>query len=812
MVAGAMMRVANRLGDRLAAFWTVLPEAVRGEYIMALNRLGAAALTCLAVWAIGPPQAAARWSLPMAGFIGIAAALLLHLCLRPQARVLRRGLAICLDVSGATVVLNVGGEGAAFMYVVYLWIIIGNGARFGGPYLLAATLASLAGFGGTILINGVWRAHAALCLGLISGMAVLPLYAHMLIRALAVARRQAERADQAKSLFLASVSAELRAPLTSIIGMVELLQATRLTPGQAEMLATIDGAATGQLGLVQDVLEFSRIEAGHARVDVAPFDLLEMLRGVSAVVAVEARRRGLLINTHVTARTKLRLRGDARHLREVLLKLLDNAIKFTPAGSVTLAADGQDIGGGQMRLRLEVMDTGIGIAPEARERIFALFTQANDSILDRFGGTGLGLALCERQIRLIGGSIGVDSVPQAGSTFWVSVDLPVEPDHPAPLPVASLIAASLDEGWVQAMQKRLLPLDRLAPLWAGHPSRRPVTCPRVAFVQGGSWSLTLPEADAFIEVQPERVCELPSRAARERFATSVGQNASIDELRHALVIASRLAAAMIPPPDDARRAKQRSDTARKLAGTRILVADDNSINRLILGKMLQSHGAIVAFASNGEQALEVMTSAQVDAALLDVNMPVMDGVEAAKLYGLSVLRGRRIPMIALTAAAGVDVRARCLDAGMDACLVKPVRMAELMAAIGDAVVPADPLPPADSASPMLDAQTIRDLKALGGSAFLEQLIGEFDCDGHMAMADMESQYLQRDVERFRAAAHSMCGIAANIGAVRLRDLCRDWEVLSEAELESDGPALLAQLKRVWAETTLAFNRYGRTGV
>jgi two-component system sensor histidine kinase RpfC len=805
-----MIRLRDGFGDRLRAFWTALPEASRSEYVLALNRLGAAAMTFLVVWGTGTPQSLARWGLPMAGFICIALALLLHLRLQPQARVLRRGLAICLDVSGATVVLNAGGEGAAFMYVVYLWIIIGNGARFGGPYLLAATLASLAGFGGTILINGVWRAHGALSVGLVMGMAVLPFYAHMLIRELAVARRQAERADHAKSLFLASVSSELRAPLTSIIGMVELLQATRLTPAQAEMLATIDSAATGQLGLVQDVLEFSRIEAGHARMDLAPFDLLEMLRGVSAVAAVEARRRGLLINTHVTARTPLRLRGDARHLREVLLNLMDNAIKFTPTGSVTLAADGQDIDGGQIRLRLEVMDTGIGIAPEARERIFALFTQANDSILDRFGGTGLGLALCERRMRLMGGSIGVDSVPQAGSTFWVSVDLPVEPDNPAPLPVASLIAASLDEGWVQAMQRRLLPLDRLAPLWAGHPSRRPVTCPRVAFVQEGSWSLKLPEADAFIEVRPERPYELPARVVRERFATSVVQSASIDELRHALVIASRLAAAMAPPPDDA-RASRRADTARKLAGTRILVADDNSINRLIVGKMLQSHGAIVAFASNGEQALEVMTSAQVDAALLDVNMPVMDGVEAAKLYGLSVLGGRRIPMIALTAAASADVRTRCLEAGMDACLVKPVRMAELMAAIGDAVVPADPSPPADGAAAMLDAQTIQDLKALGGSAFLEQLIGEFDCDGHMAMADMESQYLQRDVQRFRAAAHSMCGIAANIGAVALRDLCRQWEGLSEAALESDGPALLAQLKRVWAETTLAFNRHVSTG-
>ncbi len=800
----------HRISDRLRACWTALPEASRGEYIMAFNRLGAAALTMLGISAAGSPQLLARYSVPITGFICVAAALVLHLALRPNARVLRRFLAICLDVSGVTAMLTVGGEATAYMYVLYLWITIGNGARFGDPYILAAIIASLAGFGCTILINPFWRAHFALSVGLLVGLAVLPLYAHMLIRQLGVARRMAERADQAKSLFLASVSSELRTPLTSIIGMVELLQATRLTPDQQEMLATIDSAATGQLGLVQDVLEFSRIEAGHARVDVAPFDVLDLLRGVSAVVAVEARRRGLLINTYVTSRTPLRLRGDARHLREALLNLLDNAIKFTPNGSVTLAADGQDIGGGQVRLRLEVMDTGIGIAPEARERIFKLFTQANDTILNRFGGTGLGLALCERQVRLMGGSIGVDSVPQAGSTFWVSLDLRREPDVAAPLPVASLVAASLDDVWVQAMQKRLVPLDRLAPFWAGQPRSRPETCPCIAFVQEASWALTLPQADAYIDVRPDRICDLPSRAVRERFATSVSQHAGIDELRHALVIATRLAAAIAPPADDT-RARQRADSARKLAGTRILVADDNGINRLIVSKMLESHGAIVAFASNGEQALEVMTSGQVDAALLDVNMPVMDGVEAAQLYQLSALSGRRIPIIALTAAASADVRTRCLNAGMDACLVKPIRMHELMAAIGDAVTPAPAAPATPSAPPMLDAQTIRDLKGLGGSAFLEQLIGEFDCDGHMAMADMESQYLRRDIARFRAAAHSMCGIAANIGAVALRDLCREWETLTEDELECHGQALLARLKRVWAETTLAFNRHVSTG-
>jgi two-component system sensor histidine kinase RpfC len=804
--AGRGTRTLAALKER----WAAVPPGLRGEYIMAVNRFAAGCLMFLATCLLGQALPFDRWALPILLWMACGLPLFVHLQLQPDIVVMRRCLAIVLDVAGATIMTVAGGESTAFVYVVYLWIIIGNGVRFGGAYLCAATFASLTGFAVVIRTDIFWRDHLALSLGLLAGLVMLPAYSFALIRQLAAARRQAEQADQAKSVFLASVSHELRTPLTSIIGMVELLRATRLDPDQDEMLATIQTAADGQLSLVQDVLQFSRIQAGHGRVEETEFDVAELLRAVKSVVAVEARKKGLIISTFVSSRTPPLLRGDQRHLREVLLNLCGNAIKFTATGSVTLAADGLQTEDGWVNLRLEVMDTGIGIAPEARTRIFELFTQANASIVNRFGGTGLGLALCERQVRLMGGTIGVDSEPHVGSTFWVTLGLASQaretterqPDLPA-----TLVAVSNDSGWASAMQARLSPLS----------AAKDSGAMRIAFVEQGNWDWRNPEADAFIEVAKDAVDALPGRAVRERFVTSVSERADTEALRAAVRVAAALAARSAGTRAVA-QAGAPMEPDSSLAGLRVLVADDNNINRSIIAKMLDNYGAKVVFAANGEEALEAMTGGRVDIALLDVNMPVMDGIEAAQFYGFSVLGGKRIPMIALTAAASPEMRARCLEAGMNECLVKPVRAAQLSAAILKLIGPMDvarAAPPARSpaaavaAKPaqVLDWQTLQDLKGLGGIDFVEQIIEEFTADGLLVLAELEADFVHRDIRRFRADAHSMCSIAANIGATGLRELCLRWEYLSEEQLDCEGGALLERLRQVWNETSAAFDAH-----
>ena len=767
---------------------------------MAANRIAAGCLMLISTLLIGNSLLLWHWVVPILAWMTCGLALLAHLCLVPQHLVLRRSLAIMLDVAGATIMLAAGGEATAFLYIVYLWIIIGNGFRFGGGYIFATSLASTIGFGCLIVGNTFWHSHLTLSLGLMSGLVILPAYAFMLIQQLAKARRRAEQGDRAKSLFLACVSHELRTPLNAIIGTAELLQRTQLDADQIEMVATINSAADGQLSLIKDVLEFSRIEVGGVRIDAKGFNLIGLLGVVKDIAAVEARSKGLLINIYVSARTPLRLMGDERRLRETLLNLCGNAVKFTAAGSVTLSADGIDAGNGVVRLRLEVMDTGIGIAFEAQQHIFDLFTQADATILDRFGGTGLGLALCKRQIELMGGSIGVKSAPDAGSTFWLNIELPLDvADEPAP-PSVSPIAVSADADWMRVMQRRLDALEV---------SNLPETC--IAFVQEGSKVQPLPNAGALIEVVDGMALGLPPRPVRERFASMVTLNSSIAELQRALQIAAAQVVkgrSSVAPSE----AMDRSQPLSRLAGSRVLIADDNPLNRSIVSKMLNSAGLHVVCASDGEQALEILTGGEIDVALLDVNMPVMTGIEMAEFYNVSTAGGRRTPLIALTADATPETRARCLKAGMDAYLVKPLRTAELIEALesvmaGQSADNVLPFEPRAQPARVLDLSVLVELKSLGGVAFLEQVLEGFRLDGSAVLAGLEAACRQKDVHRFRSEAHSLCSIGANVGAKLLCDLCTPWKNLSEAALHRDGSTLLARVQGEWRRTCLEFERY-----
>jgi len=777
-----------------------VPKPLRGDYVMAFNRIVAGSLMLLTSSLVGRDLPFGEWALPIVGWTGCGLLLFMQMRILPGATVLRRSVGIALDVSGASIMLAAGGESTAFVYVIYLWVIIGNGFRFGPRYIFAASIASIAGFSAVASISPFWHSHPGLSFGLLSGIIVLPAYSFALIRQVAEARLQAERADQAKTLFLASVSHELRTPLNAIIGTAELLARTPLTPDQAGMVATINNAADGQLSLVRDVLEFSRIEAGHGVAERTQFHLADMLGVVRAIVSVAARRKGLLLNSYITARTPLALIGDERHLREVLLNLCDNAVKFTKSGSVTIAADGTQLAGGRVALRLEVADTGIGIDPSATQRIFNLFTQADAGIAGSFGGTGLGLALCERQVRLMGGTIGVDSAPGAGATFFVCVDLDAAepPSPPAALHIDfSPGTARLAERAAMLMQLGA-PQARVAFIDAGRPAAPPPgTCAAIEILPG--------------EMRAGRGAGLPGRAVRELYATSLSQDCDTGDLARALHIAASFAAqgGSLPPPDH--------DPPRDLlAGLRVLVADDNAINRTIVSRMLEGAGMRAVTAQDGEEALALMTDGAVDLALLDVNMPVMDGIEAAQFYRIALPGGGGVPLIALTADATPQTRDRCLRAGMSVCLVKPVRTADLLDALrkvlpaplaAEAAAPLSARPPTAPPAAVLDLTTLTDLQGLGGPGFVGMLVEEFRRDGGAVMAQLAESCLDQDARGFRTRAHSLCSISANVGARALRDLCLPWKDLPESTLDRDAETLMRQLREEWARTQQALDDY-----
>src|ERR1700722_7708917 len=379
------------------------------EHEMSFNRLGFAAIIVFIIVSQHKSAASDSALASMVIFIVLALAILGHIITVPKTCQPRRVLALFLDCGFLSWQLHLGGQAAALFYPVYLWVIFGNGFRFGLAYLAMAVPVATLSFALVVATTSFWQNQLNLSVGLLIGQIILPAYAGTLIRKLSLATRSAEEANNAKSLFLASVSHELRTPLTAIVGMSGLLRRAKLDEEQNEMVETINLASLSLQTLINGLLDLSRIEAGRMPNFPEELDLLNLLVDVRRIVESHVLAKKLSFNIHVTPRTPPFLLVNRQHLLEIILNQAGNPVKFTENGGVVIAVDGSLIEGTEngVNLTIEVSDTGIGIAPQDQARIFEDFTQANGMIMNRFGGTGLGLALTKRRVALFGGTIGV---------------------------------------------------------------------------------------------------------------------------------------------------------------------------------------------------------------------------------------------------------------------------------------------------------------------------------------------------------------------------------------------------------------------
>jgi len=619
------------------------------------------------------------------------------------------------------------------------------------------------------------------------------------------ARDLAERTARARSAFLANMSHEIRTPMNAVLGFVELVLDTELSTEQRRALELVRSSSEALLMILNDILDYSKIEAEHLELESIPFDVAKVVHATASLLAVRAREKHLELLADVAPEVPRVVRGDPTRLRQVLMNLIGNAIKFTEQGEVVVAVTTQ-ARDGTVVLRFGVRDTGIGIAPEHLKTVFKEFTQADSTMTRRYGGTGLGLAISQRLVRLMGGELAVTSEVGHGSEFSFTLTLPVETAASertvrlAALGGRRMLIVDDNETNRRILREMLaaegVKVDEATMANDGLAALRRAAQKRVPY-DLAILDVQMPDMDGFQLATAVRQDQTLVRT-KLLMLTSAGQRGDGERCRELGIrgyltkplsrvdLLEALGTVLAGPAEEAGTPDvvTRHTIAESRRSVRVLLAEDNPVNQQVAVAMLVKRGHVVHVVVNGREAVDAIMQGEYDVVLMDVQMPEMDGFEATQAIR-AMPQGDHLPIIAMTAHALTGERERCLAHGMTDYLAKPFKAHELFTLVeqlSEGVAPASqPVSTTPAATPPVDLEGFRTmLREAGAEEALYSILDTFLRHAPERLATLAAAAASGSGVEIAKAAHVFRGAAATIGARALAELLERVETTARA--------------------------------